>query len=293
MLSNVSKTADILRGNTQMQDLWLEVEKETAGWHPGRPPPKQIQSAIREGMALNEKERHDILERMATRRQQFHNNYVSDSAMKLTLAKWQGDKKERKEIQDRLTKRTVSCLEIKPKAPTQLGHVLMTGEHSPQSPVRQPKKTPKSRAVVSSPDTEGKTRTKKSGFAGLTMSDFQTKDWTPSFEYRPAKQDHPWKNVEGFSVSTRTLERRKMDPFCDINSFTGNAYSAKQTFSKGHVRPLDNKGQLGAGPVQAWKETLREDFANDNDNYSSNSHDAMLDALKAAMKSTSNFSQLQ
>ena len=38
MLSNVSKTADILRGNTQMQDLWLEVEKETAGWHPGRPP---------------------------------------------------------------------------------------------------------------------------------------------------------------------------------------------------------------------------------------------------------------
>ena len=169
----------------------------------------------------------------------------------------------------------------------------MTGEHSPQSPVRQPKKTPKSRAVVSSPDTEGKTRTKKSGFAGLTMSDFQTKDWTPSFEYRPAKQDHPWKNVEGFSVSTRTLERRKMDPFCDINSFTGNAYSAKQTFSKGHVRPLDNKGQLGAGPVQAWKETLREDFANDNDNYSSNSHDAMLDALKSAMKSTSNFSQLQ
>ena len=61
MLSNVSKTADILRGNTQMQDLWLEVEKENAGWHPGRPPPKQIQSAIREGMALNEKERRDIL----------------------------------------------------------------------------------------------------------------------------------------------------------------------------------------------------------------------------------------
>jgi len=45
--------------------------------------------------------------------------------------------------------------------------------------------------------------------------------------------------------------------------------------------------------VQAWKETLREDFANDNDNASSNSHDAMLEALKAAMKSTSNFSQLQ
>jgi len=33
MLSNVTKTADVLRGNTQMQDLWLEIEKETSSWH--------------------------------------------------------------------------------------------------------------------------------------------------------------------------------------------------------------------------------------------------------------------
>ena len=44
-----------------MQDLWLEVEKETAGWHKGLPPPKQIQNSIRIGMALNEKEKQDII----------------------------------------------------------------------------------------------------------------------------------------------------------------------------------------------------------------------------------------
>jgi len=293
MISNVTKTADVLRGNTQMQDLWLEVEKETAGWHKGLPPPKQIQNSIRIGMALNEKEKQDIIERNATRRQQFHNNYVSDSASKLTLAKWEGTKSERKTIKERLFKRTVSCNTVKPKSPTNLGHVLMSGEHAPQSPVRQPRLKSKSRAEVSSPNTEGKSRSRDGAFQGLTMADFQTKDWTPSFEYKPAKQDHPWENVEGFCQSTRTLERRKMDPFADINSFQGNVWSAKSTFSKGHVRPLDVKGQLGAGPVQQWKETLREDFANDNDNYSSGSHDAMLEALRGAMKSTSSFSQLQ
>ena len=29
MLSNVTKSADVLRGATEMQDLWVEVEKET------------------------------------------------------------------------------------------------------------------------------------------------------------------------------------------------------------------------------------------------------------------------
>ena len=290
MISNVTKTADVLRGNTQMQDLWLDVEKETAGWHKGLPPPKQIQSSIRVGMALNAKERQDILERAATRRQQKHNYYISDSASKLAQAKCEMPKSERKSVKERLYKRTVSCGFIKPKSPTNLGHVLHTGEHSPQSPVRQSPKTPNSRAVVSSPGTVVKT--KERSFEGLTMVDFQTKDWTPSFEYKPAAQDHPWTNIEGFAQSTRSLERRKMDPFADINSFQGNMTSAKQSFSHGYCRSLDVKGQLGAGPVQRWKETLREDFANDNDNYSSNSHDAMLDALRSAMGGTSDYSSL-
>ena len=44
MLSNVTKSADVLRGETQWQDLWAEVEKE----HPvkGLPGPRVLQSAF-------------------------------------------------------------------------------------------------------------------------------------------------------------------------------------------------------------------------------------------------------
>ena len=55
------------------------------------------------------------------------------------------------------------------------------------------------------------------------------------------------------------------------------------------MRPLDNKGNLGARPVQQWKETLRETFARDADNYSSNAHDANLDALRASMGAGTSF----
>jgi len=284
MISNVTKTADVLRGNTQTQDLWLEVEKETAGWHKGLPPPKQIQNSIRIGMAANEKERQEILARAATRRQQRHNYYISESASKLAKAKSDMPKSERKSVKERLYKRTVSSGQVRPKSPTNLGHMLATGDHAPQSPVRQTPKSPKSRAAVSSPGTIVATRSGRGGaFEGLSMADFQLADWTPSFEYKPAHHEEPWENVEGFSKSTRTLERRKMDPFNDINSFHGNVASAKQTFAHGYVRPVDVKGALGAKPVQKWKETLREDFANDNDNFSSNGHDAMMDALREAM----------
>ena len=43
----------------------------------------------------------------------------------------------------------------------------------------------------------------------------------------------------------RHVEHRKMNPFTDINSFVGG------------TRILDAKGQLGARPVQQWKEMLR------------------------------------
>ena len=126
------------------------------------------------------------------------------------------------------------------------------------------------------------------------MQDFYQSDWRPSFTYRPAKQDKPWENLEGFANSTRTLERRKMDPFADINSFTGNKHSAKAQFnSHAHVRPPDNKGALGARPVQMWKETLREDFARDDDNHSSGAHDANLDMLRKAMGGTDFFSDIE
>ena len=54
-----------------------------------------------------------------------------------------------------------------------------------------------------------------------------------SFEYRPSEQTKPWQQVEGFSPSTRTLERRKLNPFLDINSWTGNFASAKAQFNSG------------------------------------------------------------
>ena len=85
-----------------------------------------------------------------------------------------------------------------------------------------------------------------------------------------------------------------MDPFLDIDSYQGTVHSAKATCDPyARARPLDVKGQLGAGTVQRWKETLREDFSNDNDNFSSNMHDEMLNALRAAMGSTSRFSEIQ
>ena len=44
MLSNVTKSADVLRGATEMQDVWMEVEKEQP--IRGLPPPKQMQNHV-------------------------------------------------------------------------------------------------------------------------------------------------------------------------------------------------------------------------------------------------------
>jgi len=261
-----------------MQDLWVEVEKETP--HKGLPGPRKLQNHIMYGKVLDEQEKREELERLAHVRQQKNNFFASESAKKLKQRKSDMPTSERKAIRDRLTKRP-EHEKPRPKSPTNLGHVLATGQISPTYDGEA--KTPKSRALVSSPGTEvkGSRQRNRPKFEGLTMRDFYSADWRPSFAYRPAKQESPWENVEGFAQSTRTLERRKMDPYLDINSFQGNATSAKAQFaSKGWVRPLDVKGNLGAAPVQQWKETLREDFARDADNFSSNAHDANLDAMR-------------
>lgn len=126
---------------------------------------------------------------------------------------------------------------------------------------------------------------KKAPFEGLTVADYVKSNWRPSFTYRPAKQDKPWEELDGFSKSTRSLERRKMNPFADIQSFNSAGRAS------GYVRPLDVKGQLGAYAVQQWKESLREDFAQDFDNFSSNAHDANMDALRAALGAGTAFSK--
>jgi hypothetical protein len=284
MLSNVTKTADCLKGNTQMQDLWIEVERETSSWHMGLPPPKQIQEAERLGRRLNEEERRAAFARLATIKQQRTNFYKSTNTQNLQMARTDMPASERKASRSRLYRRPEHKV-VKPKSETNLGHKLDNGEHSPNSPnspVHQKSPAPKSRAAV----IPATVRPERSGFRGLTKAEFANGDWRPSLEYKPAKQEKPWENVEGFAASTRTLERRKLDPFFDINSFTGNFQSASKFPGYGaHVRPLDCKGMLGAAAVQKWKMTLREDFANDNDNASSNLHDAMLDNLRKALAS--------
>jgi hypothetical protein len=155
---------------------------------------------------------------------------------------------------------------------------------------RRPKSAPAPAAGASAVDAAvagggDESDEKKAPFEGLTVADFLKTDWKPSFTYRPAKQEKPWENLEGFSRSTRTLERRKMNPFVDIQSFNGAGRAT------GYVRPLDVKGQLGARAVQQWKESLREDFARDDDNYSSNAHDANLDTLREVLGAGTAFSK--
>jgi hypothetical protein len=293
MLSNVTKSADVLRGATEMQDLWAEVEKETPVQ--GLLGPRVLQNHIMYGKVLDEKEKRDELERLAHVRQQKINFYTSESAAKLKARKSDMPASERKAIRDRLTKRPAHD-KPRPKSATNMGHVMATGDATPASPGSASPTTPKSRAMISSPGTEVKSSRMRSRpkFEGLTMRDFYVQDWRPSFTYRPAKQESPWENVEGFAQSTRTLERRKMNPYLDINSFQGNIHSAKQQFNAhGWVRQLDNKGNLGAAPVQQWKETLREDFASDADNFSSNAHDANLDAMRTLLANTSILTDLE
>ena len=71
------------------------------------------------------------------------------------------------------------------------------------------------------------------------------------------KVDRPiWQNVDGFPATTFQLERRKLNNFADINSYASlRGYTG--------FRPLDCKGELGAGPVQRWKEMLREGSTSD------------------------------
>ena len=65
--------------------------------------------------------------------------------------------------------------------------------------------------------------------------------------------------------------------------FPSSRLISRVSYAHGHVRPLDVKGNLGARPIQQWKATLREDFARDDDNFSSNAHDAQLAKLREAM----------
>ena len=288
MLSNVSKSADVLRGATEYQDLWADVEKETAV--AGLKGPRVLKNAIMNGLMQQEEEERQVKERNSKLRRQHNNFYMSPGQEEaLRARKSRMSNSERKDCMSRLAKRPEHTV-VKPKSPTGLGHVCDDGSLAPSSPERSPKKVPKSKGggeAISTPGTIVRTTKQRARgkFEGLTAREFLNKEWTPAFPYRPAEHESgPWKSLDGFAMSTRTLERRKLNPFLDINAYQGNKYSAKAQFaSHAHVRPIDVKGQLGARAIQQWKETLREDFARDDDNFSSNAHDANLDALRAAL----------
>lgn len=59
----------------------------------------------------------------------------------------------------------------------------------------------------------------------------------------------PWQNVKGFYEPTSALGNRKLNPLLDIDAFGSTMH---------RTRILDVKGQLGNGPVQQWKEMLRD-----------------------------------
>ena len=96
MLSNLSKSADCLRGSTQTQDLWMEVCEMTP--HPGLPGPRQMQNSIMYGKVLDEQEKRETLHRLALKRQQSNNFYLSESAKNVSNNKSSISAAERKAI---------------------------------------------------------------------------------------------------------------------------------------------------------------------------------------------------
>ena len=205
MISNVTKSADVLRGNTEWQDLWLEIEKM-------RPKedlkgPRVLKNHIMEGKVRDEQEARYKLELLCHKRQQATNFYMSDSAKTLRARKTNMSAAERKKSRDRLCTPSRAS-PPRGKATTNVGHLMNDGSASPSTPTESPKARPKSKAQISSPHTETRTSKQRSRgvFEGLTMREFYNKDWAPSFEYRPA--DHtaevknglivrggPWKEV--------------------------------------------------------------------------------------------------
>ena len=71
--------------------------------------------------------------------------------------------------------------------------------------------------------------------------------WGPEGERRLTIKSRPaWRNITGkMDADTRLSDNRKLNPFMDIQAFSGGC------------RPLDTKGELGNKPVQIWKEGLR------------------------------------
>jgi hypothetical protein len=78
----------------------------------------------------------------------------------------------------------------------------------------------------------------------------------PAYERRLTVKTRPaWRHlVPGYIEETITGANRGLNPLMDVNSF-GSSHHHPLDGAK--VRILDVKGELGARPVQRWKEMLR------------------------------------
>ena len=65
----------------------------------------------------------------------------------------------------------------------------------------------------------------------------------------------PWRNIVGGPEPGLMLQHRMLNPFCDANLFNRPTYTGRSSVPR---RLLDVKGELGNGPVQKWKQSLRE-----------------------------------
>jgi hypothetical protein len=235
MISNLSKSADLLRGNTEWQDLWVEVEKETRV--KPRAKPRVLADHLVRGRIQDEQEQRDVLEREAHERQQRNNFYISPQASNLTRRKSRAPISERKQTRERLYKRPERS-PPRPKSATNLGFLMSDGRNAIElnAPLRKPRAKPTPVATASLPTER---RIRAAAFEGLTQKDFLRTDWTPALPYRPAVQAQPWQNLQGFAATTRALERRRLNPNFDINSFQANKASAAAIAALAHSVELD------------------------------------------------------
>lgn len=135
MLSNVSKSADVLRGATQMQDLWAEIEKMAPA--KALKPPRVLSNRLMVGTAKRAVEERENLERKSHRRQQKTNWHMSEHQRQLDLERRglaTSSKRNRRPQSERkalLNRLATSKTPPRPKSPTGLGHILKSGELAP------------------------------------------------------------------------------------------------------------------------------------------------------------------
>ena len=145
--------------------------------HPGLPGPRQMQNSIMYGKVLDEQEKRETLHRLALKRQQSNNFYLSESAKNVSNNKSSISAAERKAIRNRLATRPAHT-PPRPKSPMGLGHQSLTSPHSAISPH---KGHSAAAAEISSPATGGVSPKRASRLEGVTPEEYTLPRVAPCF----------------------------------------------------------------------------------------------------------------